>query len=176
MNASSRTLITAASAHGATLDIARAIRDTLGDHDIPADLIPPGEVPSLTGYHEVILGSAVYYGHWMTPARDFAARFRTQLATRQVWLFSSGPVGDPARKTVQSMAQDPVDVTRLLNDIHPRDHRMFAGRLDPRQTHGTQRVFASLFRGFQGDFRDWQQIRSWAEEIAADLTARHGVP
>lgn len=43
-----------------------------------------------------------------------------------VWLFSSGPVGDPSRKLVQSLEQDPADVTRIRQATGARGHRMFA--------------------------------------------------
>jgi hypothetical protein len=32
---------------------------------------------------------------------------------RPVWLFFSGPVGDPSRKLVQQMSVDPVDLPEL---------------------------------------------------------------
>jgi len=166
-----RVLITVASAHSATREIARAIRDTLDEHGIGADLVPPEVVSSLSDYDAVILGSAVYTGHWLAPARDFATRFRDQLAERRVWLFSSGPVGDPARKMVQSMDREPAEVMELVKAISPRDHRMFPGRLDPRRLHGLQRASLLLFRRLRGDFRDWTEIRAWAAEIAADLMA-----
>jgi menaquinone-dependent protoporphyrinogen oxidase len=164
-------LIAVASAQGATREIGRTIRDTLDEHGIHADLVPPDAVSSLSDYDVVILGSAVYTGHWLTPARDFATRFAGQLAERDVWLFSSGPVGDPARKMVQLMDKEPAEVMELVEAICPHDHRMFAGKLDPRQLHGLQRASLLLFRGLSGDFRDWGAIRSWANEIAADLTA-----
>jgi menaquinone-dependent protoporphyrinogen oxidase len=163
-------LIVVASEHGATREIARTIRDTLDEHGIGADLVPPDVVPSLSDYGAVILGSAVYAGHWLPAARDFATRFRAQLATRRVWLFSSGPVGDPARKMVQAMGEEPAEVRALTEAIRPRDHRMFAGKLDPRQLRGLQRASLLVFPGLRGDFRDWTRIRAWAEEIAADLT------
>jgi menaquinone-dependent protoporphyrinogen oxidase len=33
-------------------------------------VIPPGDVGSLDGYDVVIIGSAVYMGHWLDPAKD----------------------------------------------------------------------------------------------------------
>ena len=51
-----------------------------------------------------------------------------------------------------------------------RDHRMFAGKLDRRQLGRLQRVALLVFRGLDGDFRDWAQIRQWADGIAAQLT------
>jgi hypothetical protein len=52
-----------------------------------------------------------------------------------------------------------------------RDHRVFAGRLTRRQLPPLQRLaFAfALLPGFEGDFRDWDDIRTWAVGIAAAL-------
>jgi menaquinone-dependent protoporphyrinogen oxidase len=166
-----RVLISAASKHGATTEIARAIGNTLITKHIAVDIVPPAAVDSIEDYDAVILGSAVYAGHWVAAARDFAIRLRDPLAARRVWLFSSGPVGDPSRRLVQSMGQDPADVTRIRQDIEVRDHQMFAGKLDPQALSLPQRASSLVFRGMRGDFRDWAVVTRWADGIAADLAA-----
>jgi menaquinone-dependent protoporphyrinogen oxidase len=169
-----RVLISAASEHGSTTEIARLIGDTLINNHVAVDIVPPAAVDSIEDYDAVILGSAVYAGHWLAPARDFAIRFRDPLAARRVWLFSSGPVGDPSRKLVQSMEQDPADVTRIQQDIEVRGHRMFAGKLDPQALSIMQRASLLVFRGMRGDFRDWAVVTQWADSIVADLAALSG--
>ncbi len=166
-----RVLISAASKHGSTTEIARVIGNTLITKDIAVDIVPPAAVDSIEDYDAVILGSAVYEGHWVAAARDFAIRLRDPLAARRVWLFSSGPVGDPSRKLVQSMEQVPADVTRIQQDIEVRGHQMFAGKLDPQALSVAQRASLLVFRGMRGDFRDWAVITQWADGIAADLAA-----
>jgi menaquinone-dependent protoporphyrinogen oxidase len=166
-----RVLISAASRHGSTREIARVIGGTVADTGIDVDIIPPDAVDSLEDYDAVVLGSAVYTGHWLFPARDLVARFQDELAARSVWLFSSGPVGDPARKLVQSMKQDPAEIARISRYTHPRDHHVFAGRLDPQRLSLPQRTSLLVFRDMRGDFRDWAEIRQWADGIAADLTS-----
>jgi menaquinone-dependent protoporphyrinogen oxidase len=84
-------------------------------------------VNDIADYDAVVLGSAVYTGHWLKLAIEFARRFSDALIARPVWLFSSGPVGDPARKLVQKMAADPVDLQTLRQLTHASDHKMFAG-------------------------------------------------
>jgi len=167
-----RVLISAASGHGSTTEIARVIGEALGDKGIDVDIVPPEYVDSLADYDAVVLGSAVYTGHWLVSARDFAIRFQDELATRSLWLFSTGPVGDPGKKLVQSMKHEPAEIAAISRDTHPQDHRVFAGRLDPQLLSLTQRARFLVFRGMDGDFRDWTEIRQWADSIAADLTAR----
>ena len=164
-------LVTAASLHGATAEIAEAIGKTLAEQGFAATVIPPGEVRDVDGYDAVVLGSAVYTGHWLDAATDFAKRCRSGLATRPVWLFSSGPVGDPTGKLAQAMAKDPVEVPAIRAATGTRDHKMFAGKLDPRSLGGIQRAALLAFPGLNGDFRDWDKIRQWADGIAQQLAA-----
>ena len=159
-------LVTAASEHGSTWEIAEAIGNSLRQRGLEVDLIAPEQVHDVDAYDAVVLGSAVYAGHWCKPAMRLVQAHADALSRRPVWLFSSGPVGDPRRKLVQKMGVDPVDLPELREATHARDHRMFAGRLDKRNLKGLQRAALTVFRGLQGDFRDWSQIETWAGEIA----------
>jgi len=165
-----RVLVSAASQHGATAEIAQAIAQALAEQGLAVTVIPPGDVGSLDGYDAVIIGSAVYMGHWLDPAKELVNRFREALAGRAVWLFSSGPVGKPSGKLARSMDQDPADLPALLEATRAREHRMFAGKLDPKELSLPQRASLLVFRGLNGDFRDWAGIRRWAEGIAGQLT------
>ena len=93
-----------------------------------------------------------------------------------MWLFSSGPVGDPAGKLTQAMDQVPVEVPRIRTSVGARDHRMFAGKLDRKKLNPAQRLSLLVFRGLDGDFRDWAEIQRWAECIADQLTLPPGSP
>jgi menaquinone-dependent protoporphyrinogen oxidase len=164
-----RVLVSAASLHGATAEIAQAIGRVLSQHSFATAVMPPGEVDAIDDYDAVIIGSAVYMGHWLDPAKDFVNRFRDALADRPVWLFSSGPVGDPSGKLAQAMGKDPADLPVMLEATQARDHRMFAGKLDRKHLSLPQRAALLVFRGLDGDFRDWADIRQWAEGIARQL-------
>jgi menaquinone-dependent protoporphyrinogen oxidase len=110
-----KVLVTAATKYGATAEIAQAIGDALRDHGLDPTVIPPQQVDSLDGYDAVVLGSAVYAGHWLKPARELVDR-AGHLADRPVWLFSSGPVGDPPKPE-----EDPVDVAEILTATAARE-------------------------------------------------------
>lgn len=103
-----RVLVTAASRHGATTEIADAIGAALREAGLETSVVPPDEVLTLAGYDAVVLGSAVYMGRWLDPAKQFAARNGAALAARPVWLFSCGPIGDPPKPT-----EEPVDVAGI---------------------------------------------------------------
>jgi menaquinone-dependent protoporphyrinogen oxidase len=164
-----RVLVSAASRHGATAEIAQAIGQALSEQGLTVAVIPPGDVGSLDGYDAVIIGSAVYMGHWLDPAKELVNRFRDALTGRPVWLFSSGPVGKPSSKLAQSMDQDPADLPGMVEATRAQEHRRFAGKLDRKHLSLPQRASLLVFRGLNGDFRDWAGIRQWAEGIARQL-------
>jgi menaquinone-dependent protoporphyrinogen oxidase len=159
-----RVLVTAATKYGATGEIARAIGEVLAEHGLDPTVVPPEQVDRLDGYDAVVLGSAVYAGHWLKPARELVDSFGGELAERPVWLFSSGPVGDPPKPE-----EGPLDVADVLAATGAREHRVFAGKLVRKHLSLPERAIVSALRVPQGDFRDWAEIRRWAAEVAGAL-------
>jgi menaquinone-dependent protoporphyrinogen oxidase len=159
-----RILVTAATRHGATAEIAEAIAGTLlaAGHDV--DVHRPEEVASFAEFDAVVLGSAVYYGRWLPAARRFVERLDEELTQRPVWLFSTGPIGDPAKPD-----GDPAEVAALVARTHARGHKTFAGRLSPSTLSLTERLAIQMVRATPGDFRPWDEIRAWTAEIAEAL-------
>ena len=129
-----RVLVTAATKHGATGEIARAIGEVLAEHGLDTTVLAPEQVDTVNDYDAVVLGSAVYAGHWLKPARELVDRTGDVLAARPVWLFSSGPVGDPPKPE-----EDPVDVGEILQTTKARDHRVFEGKLVKQQLSSPRR-------------------------------------
>jgi menaquinone-dependent protoporphyrinogen oxidase len=160
-----RVLVTAASRHGSTADIAAAIVRVLHLRGQAADLVEPVDVKDLSEYDAVVLGSAVYAGRWMAPATDLVDRCRSELAGRPVWLFSSGPVGSPANP-----AEGPA-VSKLMEQTGALGHHVFAGRLDKAELGRLERTMVRAVRAPEGDYRDWNDIAEWAARIADSLSA-----
>jgi menaquinone-dependent protoporphyrinogen oxidase len=163
-----KVLVSAASKHGSTEEIAgriaRSLRDhLLGDHIV--DVRPAAEVDALAAYDAVILGSAVYMGRWLEDARWAAARIAAQ-PPRPVWLFSSGPVGDPLRPD-----EAPVELGDIAITTRAREHVVFGGRLDRRQLGFAERAVVTALHVPDGDYRDWAAIATWGSRIADELNA-----
>ena len=165
-----RVLVSAASTHGSTSDIAQVIAQVLTERGLTVTVLGPEEVQSIEEYDAVIIGSAVYLAHWLAPAIDLVNRCLDQLSSRPVWLFSSGPVGSPISTAAQEMAKDPVEMAGLRIATRARDHQNFAGKLDRKALSHAQRASLLIFHGLDGDFRDWAEIRQWASSIAEQLT------
>jgi menaquinone-dependent protoporphyrinogen oxidase len=165
-------LVSAASKHGAAIEVAEEIgkqlREELQERDegdsVVVEVYPAEQVDLVEGYDAVVLGSAVYAGHWMEAARDLASEHAEALAEKPTWLFSVGPVGEPPKPE-----EDPVDVAPILEATKARDHRIFAGKLDRSALGFAEKAIVLALRAPEGDFRDWEDIRAWARGIAAGV-------
>lgn len=160
-----KVLVTAASKHGATAQIADAIATELATAGLDVTVLPPDEVADVSGFNAAIVGSGVYAGHWLDAAKRLVERHAPALAAMPVWLFSSGPIGDPPKPD-----EDPVDVSALIGAIGAREHRLFAGQLAKSDLGFAERAIVLALRAPEGDFRDWDAIGAWARSIAAALT------
>ena len=162
-----RVLVTAATKHGATAEIAAEIAATLVGHGIETAVLRPEDVTGLASYDAVVLGSAVYMGRWLDQARTFATEHADELSARPTWLFSSGPLGQPPKPDAATAVQ----VDDLIELTGACEHRLFSGRLD-RDTLGIgERTIARAVRAPAGDWRDWDDVRGWADAIADTLAS-----
>jgi menaquinone-dependent protoporphyrinogen oxidase len=161
-------LVAAASRHGATHEIARAIAEVLEADGIPVVLKPLDDVETVFPYDAFVIGSAIYMGHWLRDARHFVEEHADLIATRPTWLFSSGPIGaSPIAGTA-----DKFDDAWLLDTTHAREHCIFGGRLAKPDLGLGERAITGALRVPEGDFRDWSEISTWATTIAGALHAQ----
>jgi menaquinone-dependent protoporphyrinogen oxidase len=162
-------LVTAASKHGATAEIAESIALSLASHGAAAEYLPVHDVAAVEHYAAVVIGSAVYAGHWLPEAKAFVEHHGEALRQRPIWIFSSGPVGEPPKPE-----ELPVDVAAMLSATGAREHRLFCGRLDRQLLGFAERSIVRLVRAAEGDYRDWSAIADWAGSIAVALPSEAG--
>lgn len=161
-----KVLVTVASRHGSTAEIADRIGEVLTAAGIDADVRAPDQIAGVVQYDGVILGSGVYAGRWLGPAKQLAERESADLSSRPVWLFSSGPVGDPAKP-----AAEPVDVDLVRKWTDAIEHRVFPGKLERQGLGFGERAIVLAVHAAEGDFRPWDDVTAWAEGIARTLQA-----
>ena len=159
-----RVLVTYASRHGSTAQVAERIALTLVGSGVKVDVLPVRDVGDVAGYEAVVLGSSVYFGKWAAEAVRFVHHNRAALAERSVWLFSVGPLGDQPRS-------DPAEIARLATSIKAADHHLFAGALNVSELSLLERVIVKGVKAPAGDFRDWSAIDSWGTTIARELNS-----
>lgn len=157
-------LVAWASKHGATAEIATALARDLCAHGLDVDVRSAEEVDGVAHYDAVVLGSAIYMGRWMPAALAVAQLYADELATRPTWLFSSGPIGDPP-------APSAPDFRVLEQQVDARGHRVFPGRLSRTGLSLAERGIVHMTHAPYGDFRDWDEVSGYADEIASSLVA-----
>jgi menaquinone-dependent protoporphyrinogen oxidase len=184
-----RVLIVYGSRHGGTRGIAERIGEVLRTGGLEADVAPAEQVAGVGAADAVVVGSGVYMGRWLKEPIEFIKRNATTLASRPLWLFSSGPLpGSTAQKAPDDPMTDALGpkegpgsggrktIEQLSAATHPRDHRVFLGAFDPDDPPRamSERLVRMMpvAKGVlpAGDFRDWDAIEAWAREIAAEIS------
>ena len=186
-----RVQVVYASRHGGTAGIAERIAEVLRTEGADVAIADAADRPNPAGFDAYVIGSGVQIGSWHKEGTEFLERNQETLATRPVWLFSSGPLPGSSMMTETedrlALALGPEEgpgsggrkkIARLTSAIHPREHRVFFGAYDPNDPpKSMQERLVRMMPAAKsvlpaGDFREWDAIESWAREIAAEVVAK----
>ena len=162
-------LVAYASKRGATAEIAQAIAQTLRESGLGVDCSDVAEVESLEGYDAVVLGSAVYIKRWRGDAKHFLRKHADALAQRPLWVFSSGPTGDPNAGAMPPEWMEPQSIVEKVERLGAREHVVFGGRLPVDSRLPAHRAMVQSTPPEYRDRRDWGVIKAWAAGIATQL-------
>jgi menaquinone-dependent protoporphyrinogen oxidase len=158
-------LIAYGSKMGGTKGLAEMVARELEGNGLAVDVVPAREVRDIEPYDAVIVGGALYSLRWHKDARWFVKRYRTALAKRPLWLFSSGPLDDSAREKEIPPVRF---VGKTMDQLGARGHMTFGGRM-PAEATGFPA--GSMAKNNPGDWRNPDQVRDWAKHVAEDLHA-----
>jgi menaquinone-dependent protoporphyrinogen oxidase len=164
-----KALVAYASRRGSTAEIAEAISGALRREGISVDCMAAEEVKSIDPYEAIVLGSAVYVKRWRGDAKHFLRKHRRALAQRPLWVFGSGPAGDPAEDRPEWA--EPTSVVEKVEKLGGRGHVVFGGRLPIAPRGPIEKAMVQNAPAEHRDRRDWDEIRAWAVSIADELKA-----
>lgn len=192
-----RALIVHASRHGGTAGIAEKIGEVLRSENIEVVVAKAADMPDPRAFDACLVGSGVYMGSWVKEGPEYLERYASSLATRPVWLFSSGPLPGSTKES-KSAIVDPIEnalgpadgpgsggrkrIAELEAVIHPREHHVFQGAYDPTDPpKGIAERFVRMMPASKGilpagDFREWPLIEAWAREVAAEIATEVAAP
>ncbi|MDX1688396.1 MAG: pentapeptide repeat-containing protein [Candidatus Promineifilaceae bacterium] len=160
-----RILVAYASGSGSTAEVADVIGDVLESGDVAVDVLPAGDVDDVSFYSAVVLGSSIRLGRWLTSAVRFLETHQSVLSEVPVAYFTTClTLATESAESRQKVLAYMEPILEMAPDVEPVALGLFAGSLDP----SMQLLVPG---GPYGDFRDWEAIRAWAEEIRPALYA-----
>lgn len=172
--AGKKVLVAYASYCGTTGGVAEAIGRVFCDRGIDADVRLVKNVNDVNAYSAVVVGSAVRSSSWYPEAIEFVRKNRQALRGIPVAYFLTCLALYEDSETSRKVARSYMDpVLNAVYDVQPFDTGLFAGVLDYGKMNMMIRmVMKSKMQSKgvpEGDFRDWNAIRLWAESLASRL-------
>lgn len=162
-------LVAYATKYGSTAGIAEKIGQNLRELGLRAEVQAIDRIEDPSQYSAFVIGSAVYAGQWLKEAAQFLAKHETLLASRPVWLFSSGPTGEGDPITLMKGWKFPALLQPLADRIKVKDTAFFHGMLDTDKMNFGEKLIVKGIKAPLGDFRDWTVIGEWAKSVATQL-------
>jgi menaquinone-dependent protoporphyrinogen oxidase len=162
-------LVAYASRTGFTAGVAEAIGKTLAEGGAQVEVRRMQDVQDVAPYRAVVAGSAIRSAQWLPEAMQFVQTHQATLARKPfaaflVCMTLAMPNADKYRQGVA----DWLKPVRAL--VKPVSEGLFAGALDVRQvTSFRDKLMFRLSVIFgvwsEGDHRNWNAIRAWAESL-----------
>ncbi len=174
------TLIAYASKTNSTHEISLRLATRLNGSDqaeVPAkvECVSVECVDNLDRFDAVVLGSAIHGGAWLPEASQFLARHAAALKERPVWAFSVGMTdGMPIWLRAKAAAKEEKQIRAAIEKVGVglESHRLFSGVGKRETMPWLIRMMWSCVGGRFGDFRDWDAIEKWGDEIAGEIQGK----
>jgi len=162
-------LVTYASVAGSTAGVAEAIGKSLVEGGAQVDVLPMRQVTDLAPYRAVVAGSPIHGQKWLPEAMAFMRAHQSELshkpfASFMVCITLSMANSGQYLEGLKSWMSPVRDLVRPVSEGY------FAGALDFSRLPFSFNVLAMrlvvlLGMWKEGDHRDWNAIRIWAESL-----------
>ena len=164
-------LVAYATKAGSTAEVAAEIgRVVESKSGCKVDVHPVGKLKEVDGYDAVIIGSGIRAGKWLPEATKFVEKHRDALSQIPLAFFTVcltlSEDTEENRRTVAAY----LDPVREI--VQPVEVGLFAGAMDYSKLPFILWLLMKAMKTPQGDFRDWEAIRAWADSICPLLLQR----
>jgi menaquinone-dependent protoporphyrinogen oxidase len=169
--AKKKVLLAYGSKCGSTGEVAQAIAEELIAAGLAVDVLPVQQIKSVEGYQAIIIGSAVRMGKLLPKITSFAEKFSHEIAQLKTAYFSAG-LG-MKEDTPENRAEAEGYLQPLCLIKEPISKGLFAGKMDHSKLElGFRLIFSKDEDNLlpEGDYRDWEKIRGWGQEVAKAIT------
>lgn len=166
-----KVLVAFATTHGATQEIAEEVAAVLRDHGCEVEVQPARAVKSLAGCDAVVLGASLYMMHMHKDAARFLSRNEKAFTEGlPVAIFAGGPF-DKADAAVWAEVRKQLDGDLAKYPwLKPISTLVIGGKFDPARLRFPWNLIPVLKNMPPSDLRDWPAIRTWAGDMADQLT------
>src|SRR5512133_295314 len=158
-----RILVTYASKAGSTGEVAQVIGETLAKQGATVDVYPLEAVTRLEGYQAVVVGSAVRQAKWVPAATKFVETNRSVLSQLPTVFFTCCMTLSEETEENRGKVLKYMDPIRSL--VTPVAVGAFAGKMDYNKLSFLDRTMVKMIGVPEGDFRQWEAIRTWASSL-----------
>lgn len=163
-------LIAYATYYGTTAEVANAVAKTLSEHGYETDVIPAADVHDVTPYSAVVVGSAVQGGKIHNDVLHFLEDYEAALSQVPVAYFVCCMTMREDNTDSRYMAEGYLaEVFNKTSKIKPISIGFFGGVLEYKRLNWLARIVVKALRAPEGDYRNWDAIIHWSEEVADAL-------
>lgn len=163
-----KVLVAYATRAGSTQEVAEAIGRELGVKGCDVNVARVQHVKDVTGYDLIVVGTAARMSKVYSEAVDFLKKHARNFGQAQVAYFYSGAVLNVDTPERRKQALDSLEP--MVQIRKPALIGLFGGNVDPARLSGFWKFAISRIKEGEmapGDYRDWDAIQSWADELAA---------
>ena len=164
-----KTLVVYGTKSGCTEGIAERIGERIAASGSSVEVVSAEKAPDPSAYDAVVVGSGVRAGTWHAPVKRWVEANAQALKERPVAFYTCGLMITQEGKADEVRAY--TDPIVQATGIEPVDVGLFAGSFKPKEFSFAERTVLKLMKTPEGDFRDWDQIDAWADEITPALSA-----
>ena len=163
---------------GSTIEIADFIGNVLSENGDIVEIKNVSETVDLTSYDRIIIGSPIRYDKWMSNASKFVKNNQARLSKMPVaFFFTCAVLAQKNDKTARQVKGYSDKIYDIAPQVIPVSMGEIAGVLDYSKLSFGLTMILKLYLfiirikdrdgeiGKEGDYRDWDAIRSWVESI-----------
>ncbi|MFO7948496.1 MAG: flavodoxin domain-containing protein [Armatimonadota bacterium] len=174
-----RVLVAYETGHGSTEDTAEEIGEVMRQAGAEVEVERCRKIEDVDGYDAYVLGSPIWAGKWLRPARAFIKKNKESLADRPTAIFMASGVAidDDGRKMVVDRWLP--GILSELSPVEPVAIGNFAGVLNFPKYNIPTRLMMMAISKFSGgptsgvhDFRDMEVIRDWARDTYSKISTQ----
>lgn len=163
-----KVLVAYATRAGSTAGVAKRVAEVLSRDGFAAQAMDIKDAGDTAPYDAVVLGSSVRAGKLMPEVLGFIDKNRADLTAKPLAAFvvclTMKERNDKSRAVAGA----------YLNPVHmhvtPLSEGLFAGAYDPSKLGFVERTVMKMLKAPPGDFRNWDEIETWAGSLTRLFT------